>query len=71
MGLRGAVEPELVIEVELSSWSWGPRRLINEVWRGTEDLLSGLRDPPSCWKAYRERIVRPVRQTEVYLFDSM
>lgn len=47
VGLRGAVEPELVIEVELSSWSWGPRRLINEVWRGTEDLFSGLRDPPS------------------------
>lgn len=52
MGLRGAVEPELVMEVELSSWSWYPRRLRMEACLGREDLLSGLRDPPSCWCAH-------------------
>lgn len=51
MGLRGAVEPELVMEVELSSWSWYARRLRMEACtRGTEDLFSGLQDPPSCWE---------------------
>lgn len=49
VGLRGAVEPELVMEVELSSWSWYPRRLRAEACRGT-DLFSGLHDPPSCRK---------------------
>ena len=48
VGLRGAVEPELVMEVELSSWSWYPRRL-RMACRGREDLLSGLHEPPSWW----------------------
>lgn len=54
VGLRGAVEPELVMEVELSSWSWYPRRLRMEPCRGREDLLSGLRDPPSCGQTPRD-----------------
>ena len=50
MGLRGAVEPELVMEVELSSCSWWWLRLLRmDAGRGRDDLFSGLREPPSCY----------------------
>ena len=51
VGLRGAVDPELVMEVELSSWSWPPWRpwrVKMEAGRGTEAGFSGLHDLPSC-----------------------
>ena len=49
VGLRGAVEPELVMEVELSSGSAGWwRRLRMEAGLGRDDLFSGLLEPPSC-----------------------
>lgn len=48
VGLRGAVDPELVMEVELSSCSLVcVRRVRMEAGRGRDDLFSGLRDPPS------------------------
>lgn len=64
VGLRGAVEPELVMEVELSSWSWYPRRLRAEACRGT-DLFSGLHDPPSCQKKpnKHQRKIRKILQS--------
>lgn len=52
VGLRGAVDPELVMEVELSSWSWRPWRpwrVKIEAGRGTEARFSGLHDLPSCY----------------------
>lgn len=48
VGLRGAVDPELVREVELSSCSAVyERRVSMDAGRGRDDLFSGLRDPPS------------------------
>lgn len=54
VGLRGAVDPELVMEVELSSW-YGRRLRVEacrgtEACRSTEDVFTGLHDPPSCWE---------------------
>lgn len=47
VGLRGAVDPELVREVELSSCSAVyERRVSMDAGRGRDDLF-GLRDPPS------------------------
>lgn len=58
------------MEVELSSWSWYPRRLRAEACRGT-DLLSGLHDPPSCWKNKHQRKIRKVlRRRERVVKDN-
>lgn len=48
VGLRGAVDPELVMEVELSSCSaMCERRVSMDAGRGKDDLFSGLRERPS------------------------
>lgn len=65
MGLRGAVDPELVMEVELSSWSGYPRRLRIEACRGSEDLFSGLHDPPSCWEKKHRRTKAEPQSTDI------